>query len=156
MGRYGPASAPAAKRYVGQNGTSSIRERETKELKIGMTITRKRFLRFLLAAVIIGGLLYSLAISGDAYKHSVTYIKHNPGIIEAIGTPQSIHLGFWGYSIKTVGPDGSASFEVNVRGEKGIGKVFVQLNKTNGQWKVVSGSLQSKAPSNSLTLAPEQ
>lgn len=97
---------------------------------------------------------YVYIVSSEAFAVSTKYIANNQRVKAAFGNPVKCRLAFWGYSIKTVGPTGSAHFQVYVSGPLGKGTVYIVLEKQN-LWHVTSASLRVGTSVSEIPLLPE-
>jgi len=86
-------------------------------------------------------ILYFLGTKSEAYRFAVHFIDNNTSIAENIGLLKSRRLAFWGYYVRYNGPHGYAEYRIFITGEKGEGEVYLSLEKTSGEWKVIKGNL---------------
>ncbi|NIO19739.1 MAG: hypothetical protein GTN76_03100 [Candidatus Aenigmarchaeota archaeon] len=84
--------------------------------------------------------LYILGVRSEAYKFALEFIKDNKLILEKIGPLKSQRLAPFGYFVRYTGPRGHAEYKILVKGEKGEGIVYIELEKSVGIWKVIRGN----------------
>jgi hypothetical protein len=106
---------------------------------------KKKIFKIITVVIISIALLwavgYILGTQSESYKFGVKFIDNNPKIINIIGPLKSKRLGFFGYSFRYRGPHGYAEYKIIVKGEKGNGAVYLNLEKPVGVWEVVKGNL---------------
>lgn len=85
--------------------------------------------------------LYIAGIKSEPYSFALKFIDSNKTILEALGTLKSRRLAFFGYFVRYSGPHGNAEYKILIKGEKGDGKVYLQLEKSVGIWRVTEGNL---------------
>lgn len=93
----------------------------------------------LIACVLFG--IYFLEIRSEPYKFSSTFIDNNKTILEKLGKLENSRLSFFGYSVRYSGSHGHAEYKILVKGEKNKGKVYLNLEKSVGVWKILKGNL---------------
>jgi hypothetical protein len=84
-----------------------------------------------------GGLFFMIASSmkgSDAYKLTVAELNASQDVVQVIGHP--ISTGIPTGSMQTDGPDGKARLAFSVEGPTGKGMVYVEADKTMGQWHI--------------------
>jgi hypothetical protein len=86
---------------------------------------------------------YLIAISADPYKTALHFIDHNATLCGELGHLKSRRLSFFGYSVRYDGLEGNASYKISLTGEKCDGTVYVDLEKSIGQWQVSRANLVS-------------
>ncbi len=84
---------------------------------------------------------YVLATQGEPYKFAVKFINDKSTVTNKIGLLKNYRLAFWGYSVRYRGPHGYTEYEIVVAGEKGRGNVYLNLEKSAGNWEVIKGNL---------------
>lgn len=89
-------------------------------------------------------IVYFLGTISEPFKVTKKYVYENLIIESQIGKVISLRLGFLGYSVKYKGPHGKAEFEIIVKGEKGKGIVFTELERELGEWRVKSAKFKSE------------
>jgi hypothetical protein len=94
----------------------------------------------ILIVCFLGG-LYVLGTQAESYKFAVKFINDNKTIANKIGPLNSSRLAFWGYSVRYSGPHGYAEYKIVVTGEKDKGVVYLNLEKSAGNWEVMKGNL---------------
>lgn len=90
-----------------------------------------------LSFVFFGGLFFAIASSmkgSDAYKLTVAELNASQDVVQVIGHP--ISTGIPTGSMQTNGPDGKASLEFSAQGPTGKGTVYVEADKSMGQWHI--------------------
>jgi hypothetical protein len=92
--------------------------------------------------------LYLLGISSEPYAFAVEYIDSNDVIIKHLGEIESRRLALFGYSVRYKGPRGHAEYEIKVCGKSKKGKVYLELEKAAGQWRVTRGNLVMETGAN--------
>lgn len=95
---------------------------------------------FLLICFFVG--LYILGIKSEPYHFALNYIDNNETVAATIGKLKSRRLAFWGYSVRYSGPRGHAEYKILVKGERDNGKVYIDLEKSTGQWSVLKANLK--------------
>jgi hypothetical protein len=85
--------------------------------------------------------IYFIGINSEPYRVAIYFIDNNASITHELGKLESKHLDYFGYSIYEKGTDGGAQFKVVVKGEHGEGNVYLKLNKSLGEWKVLQANL---------------
>lgn len=86
--------------------------------------------------------LYIVGVKSEPYSVALRFIDNNKTILETIGSLESRRLAFFGYSVRYKGPRGHAEYKVLVKGRKSKGKVFLELEKSAGEWKVLKAKLK--------------
>jgi hypothetical protein len=71
--------------------------------------------------------------SSDAYKDAVAKARAHPAVQESIGTPIEEGLVVTG-NIHVSGSSGNADLSIPLSGPKGDATLFVQAQKSAGQW----------------------
>lgn len=84
--------------------------------------------------------LYIVGVRSEPYSVALRFIDNNKTILETIGSLESRRLAFFGYSVRYKGPRGHAEYKILVKGEKGEGIVYIELEKSVGIWKVIRGN----------------
>jgi glutaredoxin len=101
-----------------------------------------RFIAIILFSIIcIICSAYVIVTQGEPYQFAVQFINDSSLIISKIGPLKSSHLSFPGYSVRYSGPHGYAEFKIAVTGVKDSGDVYLNLEKSEGNWKVIKGNL---------------
>lgn len=86
-------------------------------------------------------ILYIAGIKSEPYRFALNFIDNNNTILDTLGTIRSRRLAFFGYFVRYRGPHGNAEYKILVKGEKGEGEVYLQLEKSVGIWRVMEGNL---------------
>lgn len=85
--------------------------------------------------------LYILEIRSEPYNFALEFIDNNKTVWENVGPQKTRRLSFFGYSVRYSGPSGRAEYKIKVKGEKGEGDVYLELEKSVGRWKAIQGNL---------------
>jgi hypothetical protein len=108
-------------------------------------IMKNRVLRIFSITVIIiisfFCFLYYLGTKSEAYTIAIGFIDNSTLIKNSIGVLKSHRLAFLGYSVRYCGPRGYAEYKIYITAEKGDGEVYLNLEKSVGEWKVIKGNL---------------
>ena len=103
-----------------------------------------KFLRYVTIAALVTALSFPVAWFAvrqtDAFAVAKSDILKSECVRSALGEVQSIDLQLVGYSIRMVGPSGSARFNVDVKGTSQSGVVYIELEK-QGVWQTSRGRL---------------
>jgi hypothetical protein len=95
--------------------------------------------RWALIALAVVALSYPaawlMARHSDAFAYAESFIRGDPQVAEVLGQVRQVGLSPFGYSVRYVGAQGDASFELSVQGEKESATAFVELQK-RGVWEV--------------------
>lgn len=108
-------------------------------------ITRKKMLTIFITTLIllicffVG--LYIMGIRSEPYDCALKYIDSNKLIMENMGLIKSRRLTFFGYSVRYSGPHGYAEYKILVKSKKNKGVVYLNLEKSVGIWKIITGNL---------------
>ncbi len=71
--------------------------------------------------------------SSDAYKQALDKAKSNPDVVAALGSP--IKEGYFtSGSININGASGNADLAIPISGSKGKGTVYLEAQKSAGEW----------------------
>lgn len=90
----------------------------------------KRWALIAFAAVAVGyPAAWLMARHSDAFKAAESFIRGDPQVAEILGQVRQVGLSPFGYSIRYVGPQGDASLELSVQGERESASAFVELQK---------------------------
>jgi hypothetical protein len=104
-----------------------------------------RFLKPLGTMVTIFVLMFFLArmfiVRSEPYQVALGYLGANSTIHEELGTLSKIAPGWHSDKIVYGGPEGRATFGLDVSGTRGTGVVFLALSKHLGVWKISSAEL---------------
>ena len=86
--------------------------------------------------------IYVIVTQSEPYQFAVQFINDSSLITSKIGPLKSSHLSFRGRSVFSYsGLHDYAEFKIVVTGEKGSGDVYLNLEKSEGNWKVIKGNL---------------
>lgn len=85
--------------------------------------------------------IYILELRSEPYEFAVRFVNTNKIIFENVGPLRSHRLAFFGSSVRYSGPHGHAVYKIFVKGEKGDGEVYLELEKSVGIWRVIKGNL---------------
>ena len=83
--------------------------------------------------VLIIYFVFGMMKSSDAYNIAIAKVRAHPPVQESIGTPIEEGMFITG-SIDVSGNSGQASLSIPISGPYGEGTVFVEAEKSAGQW----------------------
>lgn len=86
--------------------------------------------------------LYALGIRSEPFRFALKFIDNNKTLIERVGALKNRRLAFFGYSVRYSGPNGHADYKVLVKGKQAEGTVYLKLQKSVGEWKVLKANLK--------------
>lgn len=98
----------------------------------------------LLVLIITPFVGYFMATASEPFLFTKKATHNSSVVKETVGDVKSINLAAFGYSVKYIGSQGWADFEVEVVGTKSNGTLFVKLEKNLGEWKIVGARLNGK------------
>lgn len=108
-----------------------------------MPKSRKHIILIVLL-IAFSGLMYGatpwMAKHAEPYPVALSFIEHDPAVLEKTGEIEKISIGFTGFSIEYRGPDGTAKYAFLLKGKKGNGTVYLQLKKELGVWTVTKSN----------------
>ena len=82
--------------------------------------------------------------SSDAYTGAMDRAQSNPAVVTSLGTP--IEAGFFcSGNISVSGSSGKADLQIPINGPKGAGEIYVQADKSMGEWHYERLIVQIKA-----------
>ncbi|MHB8744727.1 MAG: cytochrome c oxidase assembly factor Coa1 family protein [Sulfuricaulis sp.] len=99
------------------------------------------------AVIVLGiGLLsyvvgYFASANSDAFIEARSFIIQSSAVSSELGGNIDVQLSPFGYELEFAGSWGVATFDCNVKGSKGKGKVQITLNKTGNIWRVKTATL---------------
>ena len=99
---------------------------------------------FLLISLVTPFAGHYMATRTEPFQYSMKAIKESVAIKETVGDVTSVQLSPFGYSVKYVGSQGWADFEIEVIGIKSRGTLFVKLETNLGAWQIVGARLNGK------------
>jgi hypothetical protein len=85
--------------------------------------------------------IFFFLMKGEPFQESIKFINSDSQINERIGSVKNISLSMWSSSYKESGTSGNAQYKINVYGEKGLGVVYVDMEKRAGVWTVIRANL---------------
>lgn len=91
--------------------------------------------------IVFFAVLYIMELRSEPYNFALKFINTDKTISENLGLLKSRRLAFFGFAVRYSGPRGHAEYKILVKGEKGEGEVYLQLEKSVGIWRVVKGNL---------------
>lgn len=115
---------------------------EENEMIINRKKLAKTFVISIVVVIAFFSALYIVGLTSEPYKMAQEFICSNATIKSHIGKNVDAGLALFGYSMRFTGPHGWAEYEINVKGEKGHGKVYVTMQKVLGKWDVKQAQLE--------------
>ena len=84
--------------------------------------------------------VFQLLLKGEPFQFAKSYIKYNRVINNHIGEIEKQRLSFFS-SLSYSGTNGHANYKILIKGGKSRGIVYLEMQKTLGEWKVIKGNL---------------
>jgi len=79
---------------------------------------------------------HELAVRSEPFAILKSNIMASSEVEHVVGQVKQISLGWLGYMVKYSGPSGKASFDTTVVGNKGSVRIYADLNRSAGEWKI--------------------
>jgi len=99
---------------------------------------------FLLILLVAPFASHYMATNSEPFHYSTKAIEESVAVKESVGNVTSVQLAPFGYSVRYVGSQGWADFEIEVAGIKGSGILFVKLERDLGTWQIIGARLNGK------------
>ncbi len=94
----------------------------------------------LIVAVLSYAAVHRYFISDEPYKAAVAFISTHPTVVAEVGAVQNVGLS-WLANFSISGSGGEAGIECPITGEKGQGRVALNLKRVGGAWRVTDARL---------------
>lgn len=103
----------------------------------------RKYKKFIIPLLVIGlayFLVFQFVVKGEPYQFAVEYIKTNKVVVEKIGEVKDTSLSFFS-SLSYRGLRGKASYKIFVYGVKGEGKIYIDMERMAGRWRIIEANL---------------
>lgn len=106
-------------------------------------------------AVALGGLAFLSFRQSDVFEEGLRRARANPQVVEVLGEP--IEAGFlMSGSFEVSGADGEASLSIPVSGPDGKGTLYIEAEKSAGEWRFNRLEVEIEATGERIDLLGEE
>jgi hypothetical protein len=98
---------------------------------------------FVLVCLLLWPISYAIVINSSAYDAATNFVKHSATVQSELGEVTNVRLSPFGYAAGFGFADGYADLQLSVKGQRGEGKVEIDLGQKGDLWQVARAVLHT-------------